>query len=160
MFWSLVGWMCIRFPWTWQAWHVFTHSAASCFMVCQKYPRLSSCWRSRLLPWWSPHSSACTSCIIDYASGVPRHLKGSPLNLFPEKNTSFHKIASSQSFQTVGFFMIVGQDALNEILKERYAPIAGIKDCTWFHLIKNILAIDALLLDNGSLFAHFWPVIA
>ena len=80
MFWRLVGWVCIRFSWTLQVWHVFTHSAASCFMVGQKYPRLSSCWRSHFLPWWSPHSSTCTSCMTNCALGVPRHLKGSPLN--------------------------------------------------------------------------------
>ena len=82
MFWRLVGWVCMRFPWTWQVWHVFTHSAASCFMVGQKYPRLSSCWRSRLLPWWLPPSPVCTSCITDCASGGPKHLKGSLLNPF------------------------------------------------------------------------------
>ena len=160
MFWRLVGWVCMRFPRTWQVWHVFTHSAASCFMVGQKYPRLSSCWRSLLLPWWSPHSPPCTSCITDCASGVPRHLKGSLLNPFLKKNTPFHKIVNSQLSQAVGLFMIVGQDAFYKILKEGYRPIASSKDCTWFHLIKNILAINALLLDSGSLFAHFWPVIA
>ena len=63
MFWRLLRWVYMIFPWTWQVWHVFTHSTASCFIVGQKYLRLSSCWRSRLLPWWSPHSPACTSCI-------------------------------------------------------------------------------------------------
>ena len=85
MFWRLVGWVCTRFPWTWQVWYVFTHSTTSCFMVGQKYPRLSSCWRSHFLPWWSPHSPTCTSCMTDYVSGVPKHLKGSPLNPFQKR---------------------------------------------------------------------------
>ena len=56
--------------------------------------------------------------------------------------------------------MIVGQDAFYEVLKERHTPITGGKDYTGLHLIKSVLAVGALLLDSGSLLAHFWPVIA
>ena len=62
---------------------------------------------------------------------------------------------SSQFSQVVGFLMAVEKNALYEILKKAYTPITYGEDCIWFHLIKSVLAVGALFLDSGSLFAHF-----